>query len=288
MGAIQNKNISALTLKLQTLKSSLSNSEKKVIDYVLEHPEEVIYLSVSGLAEKSDVSDATVVRACRKVGMNGYQDLKVTLAQDIVTPLQSIHEEINEDDTVSQITKKVFQSTMHTLEYTCDALQSDSMEKAVEIIENTKRINIFGLGNSHSIALDLQHKLMRLGMDAVAFTDSHMQMIAAVNTKKTDCVFAISHSGSSKDIVDAVKAAKENGAKVVSITNIGKSPLSDASDVQLTTMSRESKYHIVALASRVAQMTIIDTIYTIIALRKKESAIESFRKIEKGLESKKY
>jgi DNA-binding MurR/RpiR family transcriptional regulator len=162
------------------------------------------------------------------------------------------------------------------------------MEKAVEIIENTKRINIFGLGNSHSIALDLQHKLMRLGMDAVAFTDSHMQMIAAVNTKKTDCVFAISHSGSSKDIVDAVKAAKENGAKVVSITNIGKSPLSDASDVQLTTMSRESKYHIVALASRVAQMTIIDTIYTIIALRKKESAIESFRKIEKGLESKKY
>ena len=284
----QNKSISALSLKLQTLKSSLSRSEKKVIDYILEHPEEVIYLSVSGLAEKSEVSDATVVRACRNVGMNGYQDLKVTLAQDIVTPLQSIHEEIEEGDTVAQITKKVFQSTMHTLEYTSDTLQNESMEKAIEILESSKRINIFGLGNSHSVALDLQHKLMRLGMDAVAFTDSHMQMIAAVNSKESDCIFAISHSGSSRDIVDAAKAAKENHAKIIAMTNIGKSPLSDAADVQLTTMSKESKYHIVALASRVAQMTIIDTIYTIIALNRNPFAIEGFRRIEKGLESKKY
>ena len=288
MSGTQNKNISAMTLKLQTLKPSLSRSEKKVIEYILEHPEEVIYLSVSGLAEKSGVSDATVVRSCRKVGMNGYQDLKVTLAQDIVTPLQSIHEEIEERDSISQITKKVFQSTMHTLEYTCDTLRNENMEKAVGILENSKRINIYGLGNSHSIALDLQHKLMRLSIDAVAFTDSHMQMIASTNMKDSDCVFAISHSGSSKDIVDAAKAAKENGAKVIAMTNIGRSPLSDVADVQLTTMSKESKYHIVALASRVAQMTIIDAIYTIIAFRKKAKAIEGFRKIEKGLESKKY
>lgn len=283
-----NEKIPALILKMQTLKSSLSKAEEKVVDYIINNPEEVIYLSVSGLAEKSNVSDATIVRTCQKIGMNGYQDLKVTLAQDIVTPLQSIHEEIEEGDSVSVITDKVFQSTMHTLQFTCDTLQHGSIEKAVDILDSSARIAIFGLGNSHSIAVDLQHKLLRLGINATAYTDSHMQIIASVGLKPGDCVFAISHSGSSRDVVDAARIAKANGVSVISLTNIGRSPLADIADVQLTTISKESHYHIVALASRVAQMVIIDTLYTIIAMRRKDEAVQSFRNIEKNLESKKY
>lgn len=283
-----NEKIPALILKMQTLKSSLSKAEEKVVDYIIKNPSEVIYLSVSGLAEKSDVSDATIVRTCQKLGMNGYQDLKVTLAQDIVTPLQSIHEEIEENDSPSVITEKVFQSTMHTLQFTCDTLQHGTIEKASDILNESKRVAIFGLGNSHSIAIDLQHKLMRLGINATAYTDSHMQTIASVNLNSDDCVFAISHSGSSKDVVDAARIAKSNGTKIISLTNIGRSPLADLADVQLTTISKESQYHIVALASRVAQMVIIDTLYTIIAIKHKDKAVQSFRDIEKNLESKKY
>ena len=280
--------IPAIVMKMKALKSSLSKSDNRVMDYIIEHPEEVVYLSVSGLAEKSNVSDATVIRTCRKLGFSGYQDLKVTLAQDIVTPLQSIHQEIEDSDSTKTIIEKIFQSSIHTLRFTYDTLNADSIEKAVEYINDSKRIAIFGLGNSHSVAIDLQHKLMRLGFNAVAYTDSHMQTIISANWEEGDTVFAISYSGSSKDIVDAAGIAKRNGANIIALTQMGKNPLGDISDVQLTTASRESLYRIVAVDSKSAQITILNVIYTLLAMRQKDRSVELFRNIERELESKKY
>ena len=278
----------ALILKMKALHNTLGSAEKKVVDYMISHPEEVIYLSVSGLAEKSGTSDATVVRACRKLGMQGYQELKVTLAQDIVTPLQSIHEEISENDTPSVILDKVFQSSIHTLQFTRDLIDKKEVENAADVLSKAGRVNIYGLGNSHSVAVDMQHKLMRLGINACAYTDSHMQCIASSYLGKDDAVVGISHSGSSRDIVEAVELAKENGAATICISNFGRSPLSDISDIKLNTASKETKYRIVALASRIAQIAIIDTLYTIIALKKKQEIVAGFHKLESALEKKKY
>ncbi|MGE4283478.1 MAG: MurR/RpiR family transcriptional regulator [Clostridia bacterium] len=283
-----NKKVPALIMKVKALYSSLSKSEERVADYIIAHPEEVIYLSVAGLAENSGVSDATVVRTCQKIGMSSYQDLKVTLAQDIVTPIQSIHEEIEENDSTEVIIEKIFQSTLHTLRFTYDTLKAETLKMAAEVISNSNRVNIYGLGNSHSIALDLQHKLMRLGINAYAYTDSHIQCIASTYLKKNDTVFAISHSGSSKDVVSAAEIAKKNGATVISLTNIGRSPLYNIADIQLCTASNETRYRILALSSRAAQMTIIDVIYTLIAFDKKSVTVEGFRKIEKEMQAKKY
>lgn len=277
----------ALLLKMKALRSKLSKSEQQVVDYIIENPEKVIYLSVAGLAESSSVSDATVVRTCRSLGLNGYQDLKVTLAQDIVTPLQSIHEEINQDDSASLIIDKVFQGTMHALNFTHDTLKVESIEAAADVIMNAKTVTIMGLGNSHAVAIDLQHKLMRLGINANAYVDSHMQAINATHLGPGDVVFSISHSGSSMDIVDSTQIARDNGATTISLTNIGISPLSKLTDIQLYTASKETRYRIVAMSSRIAQMAIIDSIYTIIA-SKKPNAIDSFHCIEKSLNKKKY
>lgn len=278
----------ALILKMKALHNTLGSAEKKVVDYMISHSEEVIYLSVSGLAEKSGTSDATVVRACRKLGMQGYQELKVTLAQDIVTPLQSIHEEISENDTPSMVLDKVFQSSIHTLQFTRDLIDKKEVENAADVLSKAGRVNIYGLGNSHSVAVDMQHKLMRLGINACAYTDSHMQCIASSYLGKDDAVVGISHSGSSRDIVEAVELAKENGAAAICISNFGRSPLSDISDIKLNTASKETKYRIVALASRIAQIAIIDTLYTIIALKKKQEIVAGFHKLESALEKKKY
>lgn len=276
-----------LLLRMEAMRDSLGQAEKKVVDYILENPEKVIYLSVAGLAESSGVSDATVVRACRKLGLSGYQDFKVTLAQDIVTPMQSIHEEISEDDSASVIVDKVFQGTMQALTLTHDSLNVDAVMKAVDAITNARRVIILGMGSSHSVAVDLQHKLLRLGIDAVAFTDSHMQTITASLLTKEDAVFAISHSGSSKDVVDNTKLAKSNGAVTISMTSIGSSPLSKITDIQLYTASKETRYRIVALSSRIAQEAIIDTLYTLIAVRDGKY-VEGFHKIEKAIQRKKY
>lgn len=284
---VKNEKLPALLLKMRSLYSSLSKAEQQVVDYIMENPEKVIYLSVAGLAENSGVSDATVVRTCRSLGLNGYQDLKVTLAQDIVTPLQSIHEEIEEDDDASVIISKVFQGTMHALTFTHDTLNVESVVKAAEAIMNARMLIIIGLGNSHSIALDFQHKMLRLGINAVAHCDSHMQAIVCSNLTDEDVLFAISHSGSSKDIVDSAEIAKSLGATTISLTNIGVSPLNKLTDIQLYTASKETKYRIVAMSSRIAQMAVIDSIYTIIAARTPK-VVENFRKIEKMLNPKKY
>jgi len=272
----------AMLLKIDAKKSTLSKSERLVCDYILDHPDEIIYLSVSELAERSGVSDATVIRASQKLGSKSYQDLKISLAQDIVTPLQAVNEEITPEDLPHTVVEKVFQGILLTLESTYKILDISMLEKAANAIMNAGRIGICGLGNSNSIAVDLQHKLMRLGLDATAFTDSHMQIIAANFLGEGDLLFCVSHSGSSKDIVHAATVAKENQALVISLTKLGNSPLAEISDIPLHTISNETRYRQTALSSRLAQMAIIDVLYTLIAL-KKEDSIEGFFKIDRSL-----
>ena len=272
----------AMLLKIESKKSTLSKAERLVCDYIIQHPDEIIYLSVSELAERSGVSDATVIRASQKLGSKSYQDLKISLAQDIVTPLQAVNEEIAPDDQTPIVVEKVFQGILLTLESTYKVLDLPLLEKAVDAILNAGRICICGLGNSHAIAVDLQHKLMRLGLDAVAFTDSHMLGIAASFLGEGDVLFCVSYSGSSKDIVHAASVAKANHAQVISLTKIGASPLAEISDIPMHTVSNETRYRQTALSSRLAQMAIIDVLYTLIAL-KKEDSIEGFFKVDRSL-----
>ena len=272
----------AMLLKIEAKKPSLSKSERRVCDYIIQHPEEIIYLSVSELAERSGVSDATVIRASQKLGSKSYQDLKISLAQDIVTPLQAVNEEIAPDDTPSAVVEKVFQGILHTLDSTYQILDIALLEKTAGLILSAGKICICGLGNSLAIAVDLQHKLMRLGLNATAFTDTHLQLISSSFLGEGDVLFCISHSGSSKDIVNTATLAKENHAWVISLTHLGASPLDEISDISLHTTSNETRYRQIALSSRLAQMAIIDALYTLIAL-KKEDSVDGFFKVDRAL-----
>ena len=287
MNTVESNPKPALIIKMKAIYPNLSKSEQKVVRFICLDPSKIIRLSVAGFAEECKVSEATVIRACRSVGLTGYQDLKVTLAHDTVTPLQSINEEITPDDSINTIVDKVFQSTLHTLQYTRSILHINDLEKAVEYLTQANIIHIMGLGNSLAIALDLQHKLLRLGLSAVAYQDTHLQTISCSFMKPNDCLFAISHSGSTKDVVDCARIAKEQGSKVITLSNIGKSPLVEFSDVPLYTASNETRYRIAAIDSRIAQMALIDCLYTMIAIKNPHS-VEGFRKIEKSLQNKKY
>ena len=150
---------------------------------------------------------------------------------------------------------------------------------------SARRIFIFGIGASGAIAQDLQHKLLRLGLDACSNADAHLQAITSAYCTCEDVVVAISHSGSSKIIVDNVRMARDNGAKVISLTSVGRSPLSKMADICLFTASLETKYRILAISSRIAELTIIDSIYTYIAMR-----CDSIKqmKVEKAMKDLKY
>lgn len=279
--------VPGLILKIRTIIDSMSKSERRVCEYISEHSEEVIHMCISDMAATCGVSEATVIRTSKKLGFPSYQNLKITLAQDIVTPIQAINEDIAISDPPTVIYEKVFNSIMHTINFTFKTLNVEDISLASDKLLAARRICICGLGNSHAIAQDMQHKFMRLGLDAVAYTDNHIQVIGTTFIRDTDVLVAISHSGSSRDVVHAAEIAKKNGAFVISITSMGRSPLHDIADLSLCTSSNETKYRALALSSRIAQMAIIDTIYTFIALRK-ENSTEGFFNIEKNLGDTKY
>lgn len=282
------KYASALLIKIDTLRPSLSETERKVAEYILEHPNEVIFLSITDMAAKCGVSDATVVRLCKRLRMHGYQELKVTLAQDIVSPLERIHEAVTENDNCSEVMSKVFRTTVQALQYTERIVNHQQLELTVNTLNEARRVVILGMGNSAAVAKDMQHKLLRLGLNANAYDDNHMSRIVCAYLGKGDVCVCISHSGSSRDVVDAARIAHDNGAKIISMTGVGRSPLSEMADIRLETASQEAQYHILALASRIAQYTLIDSIYTSLAIRRREEKGEYQQDIERALEKLKY
>lgn len=224
--AVQNTSLAALLLRIENSLPNLSKSERKVAEYIRGNPRGIIDLSVAALADACGVSDPTVVRAYKKLGFSGYEDLKLTLAQATVSPDEIIHEEISAEDSVQAVRDKVFQSAVLALQFTRDMLEPETLAAAAQLLMNARKIVIFGLGGSAPVAMDLHHKLLRLGLNAAVYTDPHLQVIACNYLDERDAVFAVSHSGSSRCVVDSTQTAKHRGAKVISLTSAGqKSPV---------------------------------------------------------------
>ena len=274
-----------VSLKIRMLYNTLGGAEKKIADWIFENPGKIISLSIVELAEKCKCSEATIVRFSRKIGLEGYQDLKIALASESKTTVST---SISADDTAIQMFDKACNEIYCSLELTKKALDPDALAVAADAICKAGKIALFGLGNSASVALDASHKFIRAGLNATACSDNHMQMIVASHLAERDVAIGVSHSGSSKDIVEALKVAKEHGATTIAITNVGKSPIDKVSDVVLHTSSAETEYSILALNSRIAQLAIVDTLYYYVAFNLSDKAVEAIKETERSLRSKKY
>lgn len=274
--------------RIQEKLESLSKMERKTAECMAENQDKLIYASITELAELAGTSEATVTRVCTKLGYSGFQALKVSVARELVSQQEKIHEDLKADSPPEMIIDKIFSSAIHTLTMTRKALDGKAVAGSIEALCRARRIVVIGNGNSGAIALDAQHKFLRIGLNVSAYTDDHMQMIAVVSMTKDDVLIAISHSGSSRDVAEAMQLAKENGATVISITNNGISPVSKLADIRLYTYSQETKYRTYAISSRMAELTIIDTLYTGVSLRLGDKAIQNFEALEKALVVKKY
>lgn len=274
--------------RIQEKLESLSKMERKTAECMAENQDKLIYASITELAELAGTSEATVTRVCTKLGYSGFQALKVSVARELVSQQEKIHEDLKADSPPEMIIDKIFSSAIHTLTMTRKALDGKAVAGSIDALCRARRIVVIGNGNSGAIALDAQHKFLRIGLNVSAYTDDHMQMIAVVSMTKDDVLIAISHSGSSRDVAEAMRVAKENGATVISITNNGISPVSKLADIRLYTYSQETKYRTYAISSRMAELTIIDTLYTGVSLRLGDKAIQNFEALEKALVVKKY
>ncbi|WP_214759746.1 MurR/RpiR family transcriptional regulator [Exiguobacterium sp. s129] len=271
------------TARIRGAYSTLSKKEQRIADYILKQPEQIIHHTINQVADDLDVAESTVFRFCQRVGFKGYQALKIALASDVVAPLQDIHEDITETDTALEIAEKIFSTNGKTIESTRQILEGDSLEKTVELFLGARRIEFFGSGGSAVVALDAYHKFVRSGLQVSAILESHMQLMSASQLTTEDVAVVISHSGASKETLDIAKLLKEKGVPTIAITNYAKSPLSKIADVSLYTVSQETAFRSEALASRIAELSLIDALFTAVMMRRGDAARASLQQMREAI-----
>ena len=256
---------SILTL-IRHSSTGLPPTARRIATYIDEHAQDVIRMSITELAEQTDASEGSVVGLCQRLGIDGFQELKILLSRDLVDPVRMIQEDLRESDTVSDVAEHVFAAHIASLQETRKLLVSQSLTRAVEILRAARRIEVYGIGSSGPIAQDLAYRLLQLGRDAKVVSDSHIQAVSAAMTDSSTAVVTISHSGSTRETVLATRLAREAGARTIGITKLGKSPLARYCDIVLHTIANETRYRPEAMSSRVAQLALIDTLVSCCAL----------------------
>ena len=225
----------AMLDRIRASLSSLAPAEQRVGKLVLSDPRAFTNLPVSELADRSHVSKPTVIRFCRSMGYDGLTDFKRKLAGTVSEGVPFIHRSVDANDKTGDVLVKVIDNTVAAfLKYRNDA-STAAIEKAalalVETCKNNRRVEFFGVGNSGIVAQDAQHKFFRLGLNAIAYSDGHMQVMSASILRPGDCVVVISNSGRTRDLMDACDIARKNGATTITITASG-SPLAARSKIR--------------------------------------------------------
>ncbi|MGI8316709.1 MurR/RpiR family transcriptional regulator [Halobacillus mangrovi] len=272
--------------RIRSSYSQFSEKEKLIADYILENKEQIVHSTINQVADDLMVADATVFRFCKRLGFKGYQAMKIALASEIVNPIKDIHETIKETDSDLEITEKVFQANIRALESSRDVQNPESLAKAMDLLIEANRVYFYGSGGSGILAQDAQHKFIRTGMDTHVYTDSHLQLMSVSQLKEGDLAVVFSHTGSNKDILDIVDIAKDRGAKTIAITNFAKSPLTKRVDLSLYTVAQETEYRSEALASRIASLSLIDSLFVNYSVKMKEQAQESTQRMRDAISRK--
>ncbi len=261
-----------ITTDIKNYYYDLTSAERKIADFVLENQQTVTAMSVHRLAEAAGSAPSAVIRFCKSVGLNGFSELKIALAKEAgifeeETPLPAFEQGAETEKTV----QKVFSTTLQTLRDTENMLDYEKIKQMTKAICNAKRICIFAIGTSSIVATDAQYRLSQLGLWATAYTDILFMNVTAVNLQAGDLVIAISHSGRTKAVVDAVRHAKKAGAKTLALTSFSDSPLYCDSDIAISAYADEVNYPVEAVSARLAHLCIMDAITMSIA-----TAFESF------------
>lgn len=272
-----------ILLTIRGLLPSLNEQEQKVGQYVLDHAHEVIHLSVSDVAQRALASDTTVFRFCRKVGADGYQDFKIRLAQDLAAGRMTTYAPVGPADSLAEAAGKVIAADIKALEDTLRVLDLAALERAADALLAARRVDIYGSGGGAIAALELQYKLMRVGVRAVPHTDAEVQIISATLLTSADLAVGISHSGESHDVLHALTVAKEAGARTIAIVNHPASPIAELAEVSLCTAAQEALAHGYPLGARVAQMGLIDVLYACLGLKRTAEVERSQTRIAEAL-----
>ena len=252
---------------VRTLMPDLRKSDRKVAEIVLRDPQRVMNATVAETADMAGVSQPTVIRFSTAIGCDGYQDLKIRLAQSLALGTPATQSAIDDTDTPEEVAAKIFDYTLTSLDWARHALDMEQMNAAVELILKASQLEVFGFGASATVAQDLQQKFPLFGIPCNATFDSHQQLMAASMMRPGSVAIAISNTGGTLSIVELARLAREQGAKVIAITGATQTTLVDYSDVVINVETLENTDVFTPTTSRIAALVAGDILSTLVARR---------------------
>lgn len=258
--------------RIRAVVPELKPAERRVAEAVVADPRLVARESIGSLAQRCGTSAPTVVRFAQRLGFSGYPELKLALARALGVEEGRASREplsgtLDASDSLREIVQKIGYADARAVEDTVLGLDLQALEEVVDAIIGARRIDVIGVGASGLTATDLCQKLSRIGMAAFCANDRHAAMTTASLRGAQDVVIGISHSGATTDVVEPLRLAGRTGAATVAITNHPGSPLARAAHLVLTTAARETSFRSGAMASRIAQLTVVDCVFVAAAAR---------------------
>ncbi len=269
--------------KIKETYKQLKPVQKRIADYFLEVDSEGIHATIDEIAETIGTSVASISRFCKKLGFDSFQRFKITLSQDlkyepdVVLPIFKMND--NEDLSI----RKVFSEAITNLQNTELAVDFESIKKVVEGLRKSAVIYFFGHGGSGGVGYLGEVLFSHIGYKAQSLIDSYAMTVCAAHMKKNDALIGISHTGTTRSVVDSVRTAKQNGALTVAITNYKDSPLAAIADYTLLTACYEGRIHVAQSNSIVAQVTLLNTLYLLAAAKSNEEVILKVNEIERSV-----
>ncbi|HBN57469.1 MAG TPA: RpiR family transcriptional regulator [Lachnospiraceae bacterium] len=243
---------------------SLYDAEKKVADYVINHPEQAIEMSVSELSGQCEASQATVIRFCKKVGCSGFHQLKIRMAGELRRQEHLVTTTEISCSHMEQSLHNILSSKIEELQSTFQNFDAKQIKEIIDHILRADTIEFAAMGNTIPIAMDSVYKFNQLGLRAVSSTIWETQEATARNLKKGDVLFAISASGASRRLFKMVEIAGENQVLTIAITNQVKSPIAEKCDYVIRTSTREPLFHEQISFTRMSAMAVIDTLFLLL------------------------
>ena len=252
-------------LRLEALRSSLTPTEKKLAAFILQNADTIIHHTISELAAAAEVSIATVTRLSQNCGYSGYSQLRLLLAKDMaLIPVTPSGGELQVSDEVSVIRDKLIGATSQSLQDTQRMINVESLLMAAEMMAGAGRIEVYGIGGSSTVAIDIRHKLLKLGLPVAAYSDNDLMMISSSALKSGDLAIGVSHTGRSEPVVAALTNARHSGAKALALTHDPLSPLAQIADLSLHYSAKTTVFSSDSMTGRMSQLMITDILYTII------------------------
>ncbi|MBE6183733.1 MurR/RpiR family transcriptional regulator [Heyndrickxia ginsengihumi] len=268
----------SLLTRIQSELQILTDAERKIGEYILEHPELVPHMTTKDLSEKTGVSESSVVRFCKSIGMTSFKTFKLELVKFLTLSETNITDFsiLQKKDLPYDLFKKVTYVNKMAIESVLSSLDRKELDRAVDLIQDARKIIFYGVGGSATAAFDAHYKFGKLGFQSIMTQDFHYLLSLIPYLNEQDVFVAISMSGKTKDVLDLTKFAKRKGTKIIAITNIDKSPLYKEADLKLCTPVVEQDFRIGAISSRMAQLDIIDAMYISVFNRIGEDKLEQY------------